>query len=234
MPPAISMALQATVLHNFNGTDGSVPTGELVRDAAGNLYGTALFGGVAGCGFGCGTVFKLDKAGKETVLYSFSGGNDGGNPVSGLVRDTAGNLYGTTRYGGDLSCLSGSGCGVVFKVDTTGKLTVLYSFIGGADGADPEAGLALDAKGSLYGTTYYGGTGPCSDFGRVGCGIVFKLDTKQKETILYSFTHGADGAHPMAGLIHNAAGNIYGSTAGGGDFTCNPQFGCGVVFKLTP
>ena len=225
-----------TVLHHFKGTDGTAPSGELVRDVAGNLYGAAFFGGIAGCptGFGCGTIFKLNKAGKETVLYRFTGGADGANPISGLIEDTRGNLYGTTRYGGDLACHSQSGCGVVFKLAMSGKMTTLHSFTGTADGADPEAGVTLDTQGNIYGTTYYGGSGTCNDGINVGCGTVFKVDQKGNETVLYSFTQASgSGNHPQAGLILDTAGNLYGTTAGGGDFNCDPQFGCGIVFQLT-
>ncbi len=109
--------------------------------------------------------------------------------------DAKGNLYGTTFYGGDLKCGSGQGCGVVFKVDpATSEETVLYRF-NGTDGANPAAGLILDAKGNLYGTTYAGGN--LSDCNENGCGVVFKLDpTTRNETILYRFT-GADGANPV-------------------------------------
>jgi uncharacterized repeat protein (TIGR03803 family) len=110
-------------------------------------------------------VFKLDTTGTETVLYSFTGGADGAYPVAGLIRDSAGNLYGTTSDGG------ASRQGVVFKVDTTGAETVLYNFTGGADGGLPQAGLIQDSSGNLYGTTYYGGSGRVSS----GNGVVFML-----------------------------------------------------------
>jgi len=157
-----------TVLHSFTGTggDGSEPYGGLVLDAQGNLYGTTSFGGASGDG----TVFELDTAGKETVLYSFTGtGGDGAYP-SGLVRDAQGNLYGTTYGGG------ASGFGTVFKLDTAGKETVLYSFTGtGGDGAYPSGLVRLvrDAQGNLYGTTYEGGDLACD--APYGCGTVFKL-----------------------------------------------------------
>src|SRR5271157_3096218 len=162
------------VLYTFTGSpDGEAPYGGLVLDAQGNLYGTTSQGGDPACTNGCGTVFKVDTTGKETVLYSFTGGTDGAIPYAGLVPDAQGNLYGTTSQGGDPACTNG--CGTVFKVDTTGKETVLYSFTGGADGAIPYAGLARDAPGNLYGTTQRGGdllacTGPTN-----GCGTVFKL-----------------------------------------------------------
>jgi uncharacterized repeat protein (TIGR03803 family) len=225
-----------TLLYSF--TVGDIPQGALIRDWAGNLYGTAGGGS-------SGVVFKLDPAGKETVLYGFSGGADGGSPLAGVIGDLAGNLYGTTVNGGRYICSTPPfpqaqiDCGVVFTVDPTGKETVLYSFTGGADGASPSAGLFRDWKGNLYGNTQYGGitTGPCVGVPLLfsGCGVVFKLDPTGKETVLYRFTGGADGAYPEAGLIRDRAGNLYGtaSTNGGGStFVCPPS--CGVVFKLDP
>jgi uncharacterized repeat protein (TIGR03803 family) len=146
-----------------------------------------------------------------------------------LVRDSAGNLYGTTLAGGNLAC----GCGVVFKLNTTGKETVLHRFTGGADGRNPGlAGLVRDSAGNLYGATATGGFtgGVCAPN---GCGTVFKLDTTGKKTVLHSFTGKADGAYPDAGLVRDAAGNLYGTTYSGGDLACGGG-GCGVVFKLTP
>src|SRR2546421_545381 len=121
-----------------------------------------------------------------TVLYSFTGSTDGALPIAGLVRDKAGNLYGTTNGGGT------SGAGTVFKLDTTGTETVLHSFTGSTDGSFPVAGLVRDKAGNLYGTTELGGTS--------GAGTVFKLDTTGTETVLHSFT-GPDGAVPFAGLV---------------------------------
>ena len=199
----------AATLYSFSGPpDGMNPQADLVEDTKGNLYGTTSQGGVTGgaCGsLGCGVVFKLDTTGKETVLYSFAGEpTDGADPMAGLILDVSGNLYGTTSQGGT------SNFGTVFKLDTTGKETVLYSFTGKpTDGADPMAGLVLDAAGNLYGTTSQGGTS--SNFG-----TVFKLGTTGKETVLYSFTGGpSDGADPMAGLVLDAAGNLYGTTSQG-------------------
>jgi uncharacterized repeat protein (TIGR03803 family) len=229
------------VLHSFTGgADGANPNfGDpgLLRDVVGNLYGTTGAGGDLACRFvpaarfpGCGVVFKLDTTGKETVLHRFTGGGDGADPATGLARDAAGNLYGNTFGGGDLACGGGSGCGVVFKLDTTGKETELHRFTGGADGAAPStaAGLVRDTAGNLYGTTFTGGQGTCPG----GCGVVFKLDTTGKETELHSFTGGADGAGPEAGLVRDNAGNLYGTADSGGDLACGGGSGCGVVFKL--
>lgn len=213
-----------TVLHRFSVTDGTGPGGGLVRDAAGNLYGTTSYGSA----FGWGTVFKLTPTSsgwKETVLHSFRGyPTDGGNPPGGLIRDVAGNLYGTTSEGGSGPCtIYQSGCGVIFKVSTTGEETVLHSFAGyPTDGSTPYSWLARDSAGNLYGTT--------SDGGAYGDGAVFKLDTTGNESLLYSFTGGADGANPGAGLFRDAAGNLYGTTESGGPRGC--YSGCGVIFKL--
>ncbi|HEY4741316.1 MAG TPA: choice-of-anchor tandem repeat GloVer-containing protein [Candidatus Acidoferrales bacterium] len=209
-----------TVLHAFSGTggDGSLPYSGLVRDAQGDLYGTTETGGASGFG----TVFKLNKAGVEIVLHSFAGGSDGANPYAGLVQDSLGNLYGVTEFGGT------SGDGTVFEINTAGKEKVLYSFAGGSDGANPiYASLVLDTQGDLYGTTAYGGgdTTACTN----GCGTVFKVDTHGRETVLYRFSGSkGDGAHPVAGLVRDAQGNLYGTTSEGG------TAGMGAVFKLKP
>ena len=204
-----------TVLYAFaGGTDGQSPAAGLVRDPAGNLYGTTAYGGT----FNFGTVFKLDATGRETVLYSFTGGTDGAIPLAGLIQDAHGNLYGTTEHGGDLTCNSGVGCGTVFKLDTTVKETVLYSFRGKPDGNSPIAGVIRDAAGNLYGSTPQGGA--------FSAGMVFKLDMTGKETVLYTFTGGADGSYPDAAVIRDAAGNLYGTTQFGGTYNF------GTVFKL--
>jgi uncharacterized repeat protein (TIGR03803 family) len=193
------------LLYSFKSiTTGEFPYAGLVRDTAGNLYGTTYYGGDTQCLHfgGCGTVFKVDTTGKETVLHSFTGSADGKFPTAGVVRDAAGNLYTTTKGGGT------SGNGSVFKLDTTGKETVLYSFTGSPDGSGP-GNLIRDTNGNLYGTTAYGGMS--------GNGTVFKVDTTGKETVLHSFAGtGGDGANPYAGLVRDAAGNLYGTTFLGG------------------
>jgi uncharacterized repeat protein (TIGR03803 family) len=213
----LSTKSKETILHNFRGKDGLSPWGGVVL-ASGNLYGTTHDGGA----HSKGVVFKLNRAGKETVLYSFAGGADGGNPsYSNLVVDETGNVYGTTVQGGNSGCPGGKGCGVVFKVDRAGKETVLYTFSGGADGALPFGTLVRDAVGNLYGTTEEGGAN--------NYGTVFKLDTTGAETVLYSFgggPNGPDGAYPIAGLVRDAAGNLYGTTGAGG------AGGIGTVFNV--
>jgi len=210
-----------TVLHSFDASagDGATPYSGPIRDASGNLYGTTALGGTSKNGI----VYKIDSKGKETILHRFTGGSDGSNPYGGLVRDSEGNLYGTTGFGGNCG---GGYCGEVFKIDATGNLTVLYGFTGkGGDGNFAFAGVTRDPNGNLYGTTYYGGNLQCGDPYLPGCGIVFKLDPAGNETVLYAFS-GTDGANPAGGVVLDAAGNLYGTTWGGGDY------GAGVVFKL--
>jgi uncharacterized repeat protein (TIGR03803 family) len=201
-----------SVLHSFTGgSDGGTPLAGFAIDTAGTLYGTTSTGGASGIG----TVFKISAEGTETVLHSFSSGTDGANPQGSLLRDAAGDLYGTTFGGG------ASGAGTVFKVGPHGKETVLYSFKAGTDGANPEAGLAIDAAGNLYGTTTAGGPN--------GNGTIFKLTKKPEkwtEKVLYSFGSGTDGAIPVAGVTLNAAGSLYGTTSAGG------TYGYGTVFQL--
>jgi uncharacterized repeat protein (TIGR03803 family) len=156
------------VLYNFTGSsDGGVPSGTMALDPTGNLYGTTQDGGSSGS---YGVVFKVvPKTGKETVLYAFTGGKDGGGPF-GVVRDQNGALYGATFEGGDLKCSGGIGCGTVFKVVKTTE-TVLHAF-NGVDGEYAYSGVLLDSKGDLFGTTEYGGSGTGCGF---GCGVVYKL-----------------------------------------------------------
>jgi uncharacterized repeat protein (TIGR03803 family) len=157
----LSKSGKETILHSFNGEDGAYPAGRLLL-VSDNFYGTTLEGGASGAG----TVFELDASGKETVLYSFTGkGGDGVQPEAGVVRDAAGNLYGTTYYGG------ANQWGTVFRLNATGKETVLYSFSGGSDGGYPNRGVIL-RHGNLYGTAGRGGTGVC---GQTTCGTVWRL-----------------------------------------------------------
>jgi uncharacterized repeat protein (TIGR03803 family) len=205
------------ILHSFTGTegDGIYPSVGLRRDKKGNLYGTTHYGGSSiGCENGCGTVFKVDPTGTETVVYRFTGiGGDGAYPFSRLIGDGTGNLYGTTYQGGAYDC------GTVFKLDPDYTETVLYSFTGAhGDGALPEAGLVLDAEGNMYGTTYEGGAH--------NYGTVFKLDTAGKETVLHSF-NGKDGEYPTD-LVRDKEGNLYGTAQYGGGIS-----GFGTVFKVS-
>jgi uncharacterized repeat protein (TIGR03803 family) len=223
------------VLYRFTGgADGSGPNA-LVRDAAGNLYGTTGYGGAtSACDppSGCGVVFKLSPSGTETVLHSFSEPGDGAFP-GGLVRDAAGNLYGTTGFT-ITSIPFFFGLGTVFKLSPNGTETVLYSFTGGADGGGPN-GVVPDSAGNLYGTTYFGGGSTACYYVTGSCGVVFKLSPNGTETVLHRFTGGADGENSSAGLLRDAAGNLYGTAQyGGANTTCFSPYGCGVVFKLAP
>ena len=222
-----------TVLYSFAGgpKDGAFPYTALIMDASGNFYGTTTAGGSAsGClGSGCGTVFKLNAQGQETVLYNFTGGADGGEPYSALISDAAGNFYGTTLVGGDLTCNSPVGCGVVYKITPAGTQTVLYSFTGGTDGAYPELdSLAMDAKGNLYGTTKGGGDPTCA------CGVVFKMAKGGKmikggkPIVLHIFKGGPkDGRFPLSGVTLTVKGSVLGTAANGG---ANDK---GVLFKMS-
>jgi uncharacterized repeat protein (TIGR03803 family) len=237
-PRTETTAPTETVLHSFcslaNCADGDLPSAELIPDSKGNLYGTTYYGGTGNCTYGnlCGTVFKLSPNGKETVLHSFAfNGKDGYNPEARLLMDPKGNLYSTTLNGG-----TNSG-GTVFELSpgAEGRWTeiILYSFgSNSTDGKSPYAGLIIDAKGNLYGTTGNGGTGLCSIGLTVGCGTVFELTPGAngvwKENILYNFANdGEDGNYPTAALIMDESGHLYGTTSQGG------TYGYGTVFKLT-
>ncbi len=202
----ISRAGKETILHSFpqQSGDAECPQWGLIQDAAGDLYGTTFAGGTSS--YSAGTVFKISKAGKENVMHSFNG-YDGFGPESTLVQDASGNLYGTTNSGGSI------GYGTVFKINKTGKFSVLYNFKGPPDGYMPSGPLVLDKVGNLYGTTFSGGNASaCPAF---GCGIVFKLNKKGKETILHTFL-GPDGAGPFGGVVLDAAGTLYGTDWMGG------------------
>jgi uncharacterized repeat protein (TIGR03803 family) len=243
-----------TVLYTFTGgADGSYPQASLVPDSKGNLYGTASSGGdTSGTNCtvfgGCGVVFELSppSGGKvpwtETVLYTFTGGDDGSLPYAGLIFDSLGHLYGTTIGGGS------SDYGTVFELSPPagGKgpwtETVLYPFTGVIDGNNPFAALIFDSIGNLYGTAFGGSR---------GSGVAFELSPESGgscpsgtnqgnnwcETVLYDFTGGKDGGSPYASLTFDAKGNLYSTTAIGGDThgpNCKSTGGCGVVFEISP
>ncbi len=229
-----------TVLYHFQGlTDGAYPVGGLISDESGNFYGATAY-----------SVFELSPPAEAggawtfTLLHEFTGGKTDGNSAhDGLVRDQSGNLYGTTLWGGyegNANCGS-IGCGTVFEVSPPSVAgaawseQILYFFGKGHDGFDPEGGLTLDAAGNLYGTTYSGGT--------PGGGTVFMLSPPSQaggawtEEIIHSFAYSlADGAAPVATMIMDKAGNLYGTTLFGGD-PCvynTVAYGCGTVFELSP
>lgn len=208
-----------SVLHTFQSMgDGEDPVG-VVADNEGNIYGTTYSGGYNDvCFYECGTVFKVDTFGNETILYTFKSSPDGLSPASPLIRDEDGNLYGTTRYGGTGNCIFG--CGTVFKIDTGGNETVLYSFQGDIDGEYPQASVVRDSNGNLFGTTPVGGVG--------GSGVVFKLDAGGQESVLYSFAGGEDGSAPYSSLVLDSSGRLYGTTSRGGG-----ECDCGVVFTVS-
>jgi uncharacterized repeat protein (TIGR03803 family) len=205
-----------SVLYSFKSRyDGRDPHAGPLLKVKGTLYGTTVYGGGV-CHERCfgGTVFAITTSGDESVLHSFEvGSEDGKNPRAGLI-DVSGALYGTTLHGGRASCY----CGTVFKVMLSGTETVLHSFAGGSgDGKGPDAGL-LNVNGTLYGTTYNGGTD--------GDGTVFAITTSGTETVLHNFEGKPDGEHPYAGLI-NVNGTLYGTTVHGG------TDGNGTVFTIT-
>lgn len=216
-----------SVLHTFTGgSDGTNAYGGVIVGPH-YLYGTTDTGGDDTCHLGgCGVVYKLSMSGAFTVLHAFHGGSDGSFPVAGLIRDAAGNLYGTTTTGGAGCIRIIAGCGTVFRIAPDGNETVIYAFAGhrNGDGYYPQAGLFRDEAGNLYGTTYWGGKG-CS---APGCGTIFKLAPDGSETVLYAFTGGSDGSYPVGGLIEDQAGNFYGMTVQGG------AYGYGEVYELTP
>jgi uncharacterized repeat protein (TIGR03803 family) len=209
-----------TILHSFSGIDGVYPTAALVFDKLGNLYGTTVQGGV----YGAGVAFELSPSGNgdwvETVLHNFGGANDGSAPLSELIFDKDGNLYGTTSSGGQHRG------GTVFELSPSPggwTETILYSFfasISGSGGDSPVGGVVMDGEGNLYGVTGWGGH---------GAGAVYELSLENgiyKEHIIHSF-NGYDGFEPSSNLIMDAGGNLYGTTSFGGDADL------GTVFKLT-
>jgi uncharacterized repeat protein (TIGR03803 family) len=206
-----------SVLHVFKGgEDGETPYPGLVRDTSGNLYGVTTFGGTNGGGI----LFKVTPAGKETILHSFpSSQQDGQEPMGGLVMDKEGNLYGTTTSGGFQF-------GTVFKIDSSGLETILYTFTGESDGEFPEATLIMDDAGTLYGTTSLGGSSSSG-----GCGTVFQLEKGGNFRTLHTFQGAPDGCHPLAGLVRDGDGNLFGTTRQGGLLNC--ESGCGTIFKVS-
>jgi uncharacterized repeat protein (TIGR03803 family) len=243
MPLDTALAKSAeTVLYDFTGkSGGSNPNGALVMDGSGNLYGTASTGANKGCSNSkhgknsCGTIFKLTSKGKESALYAFKGGKDGGDPVGGLVADSSGNFYGVTGFGGGSQKDCNKGCGTVFKVTPGGTETTLHAFTSGSDGNGPVAGVIVDGSGNLFGTTLQGGSNDrCGGTDAHGCGIVFKLASGGAESVLHVFTGASDGAFPAASLLEDGVGNLYGTTgAGGSTNTCGTAWqGCGTVFEI--
>jgi uncharacterized repeat protein (TIGR03803 family) len=242
-----------TILHSFGAAgDGADPVADLAIDINGNLYGTTYGGGANDAG----TVYELTPTGSETVIHSFTGGDDGGRPMAAVITDKMGNLYGTTFSGAE-------GYGTAFKLTYAGALKVLHTFSGGEDGGGSSGSLFL-RKGNLFGTTVFGGafasgtvfslhkhdeavlyafadSGPTAGliadkegnlFGATSStadngGTVFKIAPDGTETVLYTFTGGADGASPLGRLTMDKRGNLYGTTQGGG------LYDSGTVFKIS-
>jgi uncharacterized repeat protein (TIGR03803 family) len=196
-----------TVLHTFTGPDGANPVGRLIREASGDLYGTAPISSNSN-----GVVFRLDSTGAFTVLHDFDG-KDGAYPYAGVVRDSAGNLYGAAYTGGAYDL------GVIFKLDPARKFTVLHTFTGQADGANPETGVIRDPAGNLYGLT--------------SC-CVFKLDPAGNLTVLHGFTGGPEGSYARGGLVRDFYGNLYGTAVQGGTRLRAGNPGPGMVYKIEP
>lgn len=247
----ITPAGKLTTLYNFcsqtNCADGGNPYAGLTQGTDRNFYGTTGIGGVgSNCQSmpGCGTVFRITPAGELTTLYSFcsqTNCTDGSNPEAGLIQATDGDFYGTAFSGGQIACYSpyGGGCGTVFKISPSGKLTTLYTFCSEGDcgdGINPQAALIQAADGNFYGTATGGGAYVCEgDDEYVGCGTIFKITAAGVFTPLQRFD-GTNGYSP-SGLIQATDLNLYGTTLlGGTSPNCGYPFntGCGTVFKITP
>src|SRR5881394_348880 len=211
---------EVTILHYFNGLDGSFPRAALVQGKDGSLYGTTVSGGTnKGTTGGNGTVFKITPGGLFNSLFSFDGRN-GSRPTAGLVQASDGSFYGTTSEGGpDYDGTTMFGNGTVFKITPEGIVASLHAF-NGTDGNDPEAGLLQGSDGMFYGTTQFGGT-------NADGGTVFKITPNGALTNLHSFG-GLDGRYPVAGLARGNDGNFYGTTEG--DNTTD----FGTIFRITP
>ncbi len=207
-----------TVLHSFTGApDGGLSLGGLVLDAQGNVYGTTIEGGPtsSACPIGCGTVFQVSPTGVEKLVYSFQGGTaDGDYPLSGLVIDSQGNLFGTTNQGG------AQDGGVVFEVSADGAEKILHDFQAVGDGALPGSNLIRDPQGNFYGTTESGGASLL--------GTVFEITAGGVESVLYSFSSQYDAYEPAYGVVRDPQGNLYGASRNGG------AFNRGAIFKLAP
>lgn len=237
LTPTQSGFWNGTAIHTFTGeNDGGQPWAGVIFDKAGNLYGTTTTGETS-----CGTVFELTPSGgvwTETILHAFTCGKDGSFPTNDLVLDKAGNLYGTTDWGG-VGC-GKQGCGTVFELrqhNGVWSKRAIYSFKGGADGIQPYSALVLDKTGNLYGTTAVGGVGTCDIEGIPGCGTVFKLTRvsggKWKKATIYS-PDGSSGGGLFGGVVFDGSGNLYGTMAFYGKTGPDCAAGCGSVYKLTP
>lgn len=235
-----------SVIYQFTGeTDGGLPHGNLIIDSKGNLYGTAYLGGnqYSCAGGPCGVVYELSKvngAWQETVLHNFGAPGDGMYPQAGVVMDKQGNLYGTTNVGGisggcNTDGFGGYGCGTVYELSPSGNgtwtETILYAFTGASDGGFPYSSLAIDKSGNLYGTTNVYGANAGYGCNGDGCGTIYELTPGESGwtfNTLYNFTGSSDGGNPVAGLILDSAGNLYGTTPADGPYYY------GAAFQLHP
>jgi uncharacterized repeat protein (TIGR03803 family) len=232
---ALTLTVQAqyqykeTTLYTFGGQkDVYQPVRNLLADQQGNFYGASTYGGGGCSGKGCGTVFELSPGSgggwTETILYAFTGKDDGEYPIGNILMDANGNIFGTTGFGGT------SGAGVAWELSpsaTGWTQTVLYTFTGQADGGFP-SGLTFDANGNLFGTATQGGANTW--------GAIFELSPGSSgwtESVLYSFTDGNDGGEPYGGVAIDANGRLYGAAEVGGS-TTSCQQGCGTVYRLSP
>src|SRR6476620_4272197 len=223
-----AVGLQAStteIIYSFAGDEGGEYTDtDVAIDAAGNLYGTSVLGGESGGG----TVWQLSNVGGSwvhTVLYSFTGGRDGGEPYKGVTLDAAGNLYGTAVTGGSGSCEGG--CGVTYKLTKSGSTytqSVIHAFTGGVDGSGPGARVAVDNRGNVYGMTPTGGAN--------GLGTIYALHAKSNGSwafrVIHTFTGGSDGSSGSAGKLLLRGGRVYGAATTGGASSS------GTIFELTP
>jgi len=209
---AISRGGHLSVIYSFGaGVDGGNPAAKLLSDGSGTFYSTTYNNGA----HGWGTVFNVTSSGSEHVIYAFTGGDDGRNPATGVTADAAGNLYGTTYFGGTADK------GVVFRIASDGTESVLHSFTGGDDGANPLSDLLMDKRGNIYGTANQGGAN--------GGGTVFEINAAGKFKTLYTFQGGnsGDGQNPAGDLYMDKQGTLYSTTINGG---ANAS---GTIFKLT-
>jgi uncharacterized repeat protein (TIGR03803 family) len=231
--PVQAQGFNIDILHAFTGPpDGSGPgpNATIIRDAQGNLYGTTAGGGDRKCqnggGAGCGTVYKVDNQGNYTILYSFVGGStDGAFPISGVVQNSAGNLFGTTRGGNGVSS-------TLYEVNQSGEETTLFRFDNFADGDYANSAPTLDSDGNLFGTTLYGGDSSCG-FNGNGCGVVYEMKKNGTFSLLYTFTSLAEGIEPSGSPpVVDSNGDLFGVAQLGGDLSCDPPDGCGAVFEV--
>ena len=236
LSPAMGGGWNESLIYLFaGGADAAQPSGSLIFDSSGNLYGVSQAGGANNRG----TVYELSPSASgwtEKILYSFAGNSDGQSPTGSVTFDKTGNLYGTTLQGGDsANCFQGCGTVFILTLTSTGGWAEkpIISFDGGPDGGAPGGNLLIDINSNVYGTTLEGGTvnANCP----VGCGLVFRLTpqlTFWRLSRLFTFQGGGSGSGPNA-LAFDTLGNLYGDTSFGGP-ACTVDIGCGVVYQLTP